>query len=609
MFRFIKRFLVGSPLKTNQLAHETMSKRKALAVFASDALSSVAYASEEITLVLALFGAVAMTWLLPISLAIIGLLILVVLSYRHVIRVYSGGGGSYVVAKENLGVNYGLVAGASLLIDYLLTVSVSISSGTAAITSAIPQLLPYTVEIAVFFIFLLTVINLRGISESSTILAYPPYLFILSMGLLVTAGLWRYFVYGVPPVLPAAQLQPIHTGFGLFAVMRAFSGGCTALTGVEAVSNGVPAFQEPKSRNATLVLLALGGLAIFLFGGASLVAQLYGVVPVKGETLLSQVAVQVFGGRGWAYYFLQAATAVILILAANTSYNGAPLLASKLAADGYLPRFLAMRGDKLVFSNGITGLGVLAALLVIIFHGDTHLLIPLYAVGVFLSFTLSQAGMVRYWLRTKERGWQGNLVINALGAVVTGVVTVVIGGTKFLAGAWIVIVLIPMLVVMFQAIRGHYQDVANDLSTAGGIEPIEIKKHTILVPVASVTKAVVNTIQYAKSLSPHVIGIYVNMDDEASEKLKKKWQQYEPDVELVILPSPYRSVLGPLIEYIDQMEQGAKKDELITVLVPEFVPRKWWHYFLHNQTGLLLKTALLLRKDVVVSSVPFHLTH
>ncbi len=609
MFRFVKRFFVGSPLSNSQMEHETMNKKKAIAIFASDALSSVAYASEEITLVLALYGVVAMSWLLPISLGIIALLILVVLSYRHVIRVYSSGGGSYVVAKENLGENYGLVAGASLLIDYLLTVSVSISSGTAAITSAFPQLLDYKVGIAVFFIIILTVINLRGISESSNILAYPPYLFILSMGMLVAVGLGRYYLYGAPPVLPVQELHPVATGFGLFAGLRAFSGGCTALTGVEAVSNGVPAFKEPKAHNAILVLFALGGLAIFLFGGASLVAQLYGVVPVHGETLLSQVAVQAFGGRGWAYYFLQGTTALILILAANTSYNGAPLLASRLAADGYLPRLLAIRGDRLVFSNGIILLGIVASLLVIIFKGNTHSLIPLYAVGVFLSFTLSQFGMVRHWWVTKDKGWRFNALINLTGAIVTGVVTLVIGITKFTHGAWIVIVIIPIMVMIFRAIAGHYRAVAKELSTAEGIKPRIIHKHTIIVPLASLTNVVANTIEYAKSLSPNVIGVYVNMNEEAAAKLKKKWEQYESDVELVMLESPYRSVLGPLIDYIDQIERTSQQNELITVLVPEFVTRKWWHYFLHNQTGFMLRTALLLRKDIVVSSVPYHLSN
>ncbi|HEX3032359.1 MAG TPA: amino acid permease, partial [Bacillota bacterium] len=390
MFRFVKRVLVGSPLSSSQLDHESLTKKKALAVFASDALSSVAYATEEIALVLVLFGAIAMNWLFPITVAIIALLIIVVLSYRHVIRVYSGGGGSYVVAKENLGVNYGLIAGASLLIDYLLTVSVSISSGTAAITSAFPSLLNYKVEIAILFVFILTVINLRGINESATLLAYPPYLFIFGMAALVITGLYRYLMFGPPAITAVAGLPNSVAGFGMIVGLRAFAGGCTALTGVEAVSNGVPAFKEPRSRNAIFVLFALCGLSIFLFGGTSLLAHLFGIVPVPNITLLSEVAEKAFNGRGVAYYYLQATTALILILAANTSYNGAPLLASKLAQDGFLPRFMAMRGDRLVFSNGIICLGAMDSLLIFLFHAETNSLIPLYAVGVFLSFTLSQ---------------------------------------------------------------------------------------------------------------------------------------------------------------------------------------------------------------------------
>ncbi|GAW31087.1 APC family permease [Carboxydocella sp. JDF658] len=608
MYRILKKLLVGDPMPTSRLSHETMPKRKALAVYASDALSSVAYATEEITLVLALFGAQAMGYLTPISLAIIFLLLIVVLSYRHVIRVYTSGGGSYVVAKENLGTIYGLIAGASLLIDYLLTVSVSISSGTAAITSAFPRLLPYTVHIAIFFIFLLTVINLRGISEASTILAYPPYLFLFSMAFMILAGLWRYYTYGAPPVMPAAQLQPVYANFGLLAILRAFSGGCTALTGVEAVSNGVPTFKEPKARNAIIVLFALGGIAIFLFVGTSLLAELFGVVPVKGETLVSQIAEIAFGGRNWAYYLLQASTALILILAANTSYNGAPLLASRLAADGFLPHFLTIRGDRLVYSNGIILLGAAAAFLVLIFHGDTHLLIPLYAIGVFLSFTLSQIGMVKHWLKNRDRGWQFNLLINAIGAIITGIVTIVIATTKFTAGAWIVIILIPLLVYLFIAIKRHYADVAEDLSTACNVEIRHFRKNTVIIPVSTFTKAVINTVQYARSISPHIIAVTVNTNEHNLEKLQQKWQCFESDIPLVILDSPYRSITQPLVEYLEKLEQEAGPDEIITVLLPEFIPRKWWHFFLHNQTGLILKASLTLKKDVVIGSVPFHLS-
>jgi len=606
LFRFFKRLLIGKPMHTAQLVHERLSKKKALAVFSSDALSSVAYATEEILLVLVLAGAVALPYSIPIAAAILVLLLILVLSYRQTIFAYPSGGGAYIVAKDNLGVYPGLVAGSALLIDYILTVAVSIAAGVAAITSAFPVLHDHKILIALFFIWVLTVLNLRGITESATIFAFPTYVFIISVIILVGTGLAKFIIYGRPPesVFPEAILPG---GVTLFLLLRAFSSGCTALTGVEAISNGVPAFKPPESRNATLTLMIMGGIIVVLFGGITGLANIYHITPKPAETVVSQIAAEVFG-RNFFYYLVQVSTAMILFLAANTSFTGFPLLASILGQDGFLPRLLAARGDRLVYSNGIIVLAAAASMLVIIFRGEVHALIPLYAVGVFLSFTLSQAGMVVRWLRNKHKGWLSHALVNGVGAVVTGTVLVVIAVTKFTQGAWMVIVLIPVLVLIFRKIHEHYMDIAKELAYHG--EPVvKPTRQTIIIPLASLTRVVANTVEYAKTLSPDIVAVHVAVDEEKAEKLRKKWEELEPDIRLVILPSPYRAVLTPLLDYINEQEAKTRPGELITILVPEFVTRKWWQYFLHNQSGLMLKTALLLRKDVVVASVPFHLSH
>jgi len=588
-----------------QLRHERLSKKKALAVFSSDALSSVAYATEEILLVLVLAGAVALPFSIPIATAILALLAILVLSYRQTIYAYPSGGGAYIVAKDNLGTNPGLVAGAALVIDYILTVAVSIAAGVAAITSAFPALHDHKVLIAVVFIWILTVLNLRGITESATIFALPTYIFIASIILLLGTGIAKFYMYGQPPVpeIPAAALPG---GITLFLLLRAFSAGCTALTGVEAISNGVPAFKPPESRNAAITLIVMGSIIVVLFGGITVLANINHITPSPTETVVSQIAATVFG-RNFFYYLVQVSTAMILFLAANTSFAGFPLLASLLGQDGFLPRLMAVRGDRLVYSNGIIVLATVASLLVIIFRGEVHSLLPLYAIGVFLSFTLSQGGMVARWVRHKHSGWLSHTIINGIGMLVTGSVLVLIAVTKFTSGAWIVIVLIPILVILFRKIHNHYLHIAKELAFHG--EPMEKPtQQKIIIPVASLTRVVAHTIDYAATLSPDIVAIHVGVDEEKAEKLKKKWAEYEPDVKLVILPSPYRAILDPLLEYINEQEAKTGPGELITVLVPEFVTRKWWQYFLHNQTGLLLKAALLLRKDIVVASVPIHIS-
>jgi amino acid transporter len=601
----LKRRLLGTPLRTEQAHQERLSRFAALAVFSSDALSSVAYATEEILLALVLAGSVALRWSLPLSVAIALLLVIVTTSYRQTIYAYPSGGGAYIVAKENLGVYPGLIAAAALLIDYVLTVSVSVAAGVAAITSAVPTRYAYRVSLGILCIGLITLANLRGVRESGRIFAIPTYLFIASFAIMILVGLTKSLFAGADVTAPESLAAPTQS-LGLLLLLRAFASSCTALTRVEAISNGIPAFRYPESKNASVTLVWMAGILFTLFLGITVLSHLVGAVPRHGETLVSQLARNIFGA-GILYYVIQAATAMILILAANTSFADFPRLASILARDRFMPHQLASRGDKLVFSNGIIILGVVASALIWLFRGETHALIPLYAVGVFLSFTLSQAGMVRRWLTLRTPGWLRAVAINGLGAVATAVVLVVIAAAKFTHGAWIVIVLIPMMTTVFRKIHEHYTGMAQQLSLQG-FEPQKPKEQIILVPVSGIHRGVVTALQYAKSLSPHVEAIYIDLDVEATEALRVMWGLWAGGTDLVILDSPYRSVLGPLIEYIDGVERQ-HPDAQITVVLPQVVPARWWHNLLHNQTAWLIKGALLFRKHVIViTDVPLHLT-
>lgn len=634
----LKRLLVGSPIRTARLAHERLTKKTALAIFASDALSSTAYATEQILLVLAaayLAGhSGAFSRVVPISIAISLLLVVVAISYRQTIYAYPSGGGAFIVAKENLGTLPGLVAGASLLVDYILTVSVSIAAGVEAITSAVvgtrfAELHNHRVWLCLFFIAFITVANLRGVREAGAMFAAPSYAFIFSFMALIIYGLVRfYFNPGIAPIPIDADLK-VAEGYNahplnLFLLLGAFANGCAALTGIEAISNGVQAFKQPESKNAATTLSWMAVLLIVMFMGASVLAYLFHIHPVEHETVISQIARAVFTGpMSWFYYVVQATTAAILILAANTSFAGFPRLASLLARDRFLPRQLANLGDRLVFSNGIVLLAIFSAFLVWAFGGDTSRLIPLYAVGVFLSFTLSQAGMVIHWwregkmthadesgtvqIRTKSH-WRKYLVINGIGAVATFVVLMIFIVTKFIHGAWIVVILIPMLVWIFLRIHRHYVDVAEQLSTVGlaGLRPIH---HEVIVPISGIHRGVIAALEYAKSIAPHhVTAVYVNLDDVATQKLREKWQQWGSGVNLVVVASPYRSLARPLFNYVDRVRRSSP-NVIITVVLPEFVPAKWWQNLLHNQNTLFLKGALLFKKGVVVTNVPYHLEH
>ena len=665
----IKRLLVGRALRTEQAVHERLTKKTALAVFSSDALSSTAYATEEILLVLAVAAAAtqsgSFSYVVPISIGISMLLAIVATSYRQTIHAYPSGGGAYIVAKENLGTTPGLIAGASLLVDYVLTVSVSIAAGVAAITSAVQgtgyaRLAEHKVILCLVFIAFIAIANLRGVRESGALFATPTYLFLISFMFMIAFGFFHYFTYGGAAPIPTDEELKTAEGYSLqpltlFLLLGAFSNGCAALTGIEAISNGVLAFKKPEAKNAATTLVWMAVLLTTMFLGTSVMAYLYHVHPKESETVISQFARIMFtGSMGWFYYVVQAATAAILVLAANTAFADFPRLSSLLARDRFLPRQFANRGDRLVFSNGIVILAVFSGILVIAFGGDTSRLIPLYAVGVFLSFTLSQSGMVVHWLRersklrakaledaaangsqsnqsaalpdvdleneeihrsyfvtdevTASKNWRKSLIINAIGALATFVVLCVFVATKFIHGAWIVVVVIPLLVLLFRSIHKHYIMVARQLSTEG-LEQIRPIKHMVVVPISGIHRGVVAALQYAKSIaSDKVQAVYVDFEEEATAKLKEKWERWGAGVQLVVLPSPYRELTRPLLKHINRLarENG---DDIITVVLPEFIPAKWWQHILHNQSSLLLKGSLLFKRGVIVTSVPYHLEH
>jgi amino acid transporter len=600
----VKRLIVGAPIPSYEAHHERLSRVTGLAILSSDALSSVAYATEEILRVLLIGGVAALGLVTPIGLVIAVTLAIVAFSYRQTIHAYPSGGGAYIVAKENLGTLPSLVAAASLLIDYVLTVAVSVAAGVAAVTSAAPTLAPYRVEIALGFVGLLMLGNLRGVRESGRIFAVPTYFFIVSILLMLAVGA------ALPERRIAAEAAPSGmagtSALTTFMLLTAFSNGCTAMTGVEAVSNGVPAFRPPESRNAASTLVAMAALAITMFIGITLLAHAYGVVPHDAETVVSQVARLTFGG-GVLYYAVQAATMLILVLAANTAYADFPRLASIVARDRFLPRQFMNQGDRLAFSNGILILSVLAAILLGIFGGDTHALIPLYMIGVFVSFTLSQAGMVIHWRALKTPGWRSSAAINGFGAVVTAIVLAIVAITKSAEGAWIILLMIPVLVTIFEITRRHYDHVAAEL-TLRDWRPEPTGKHIAVVPIGGLQRAVVKALRYARTLSADVRAVYVEMDAKQTEALRKQWQEWGEGVDLVVLDSPYRSLLEPLLEYIEQLHQH-DAGGYVTVILPEFVPRRLWQHLLHNQHALLIKGALLFKPNVVVTSVPYHLGH
>ncbi|MHB8793293.1 MAG: APC family permease [Thermoleophilia bacterium] len=599
----LKRILIGSPIETVREKHERLSKSTGLAIFSSDALSSVAYATEEILLALVVAGTALVDYSMVIAVGIAILIAIVATSYFQTIHAYPSGGGAYVVAKDNLGVNAGLVAGAALLIDYVLTVAVSITAGVAALSSAIPGIYNHKVSICLVAIALLMIGNLRGVKEAGRIFSIPTFIFIISMLVLISVGAARYFS-GAPTPVPQ-ELEATGDYIAIFVVLKAFASGCAALTGIEAVSNGVRAFKAPEPRNASVTLIWMAAILGSMFIGITFLTDHYNILPMENETVLSQLTAAIFS-RGPFYYLVQFATAFILILAANTSFADFPRLSSVMAADGFMPRQFGSRGDRLVFSNGILILGLLAMALVVAFRGQTHALIPLYAVGVFLSFTLSQTGMVRHWLRLREKGWQKGIVINGVGAMTTLMVLIIIASVKFIHGAWIVIVAIPVIVYLTKKVKRHYDAVASQLSLTGRKAAVEYTHHSVIVPVSGAHQAVVNAIRYAKVLSDDAVAIYVCFDPMETTRVKQKWNTHGMGVPLIVLESEYRSVIEPLMDYIDGVRE-THKGGVITVVLPEFVPTRWWQHLLHNQTAWMIKGVLLFKRGVVSTSVPLHL--
>ncbi len=609
----LKRLLVGKSLPTSAHAEERLSNAAALAVLSSDALSSVAYATEEILLVLVAAGSTALSYSIPISGVIILLLGIVILSYSQTIKAYPNGGGSYIVARENLGLIPGLVAGGSLMIDYILTVTVSISAGTAALTSAVPALTEHTVVLCLCFMFLIMVINLRGVKESGNLFMIPTYAFIVGIFLLVGVGLYQQMTGTVAP--HEISNIPAKEPLTLFFLLRAFSAGCSALTGVEAISDGVLAFKPPEWKNARLTLIYLGVILGAMFAGITYLANVYHlvVVPGENETAVSHLARQVFGNGSTPYYFLQIATLLILLLAANTAYADFPRLCYFLARDGFLPRQLAILGDRLVYSNGIIFLSVAAAILVIIFKGQVSAIIPLYAVGVFTSFTLSQLGMVVRWWGLKTSGWQASMLINGIGALATLVVLTVIILTKFVAGAWVVVVAIPISVWIFTSINSHYKYVAerlsiNDLAPRGYIPRPRTAKvtHPAIVIMGNLNRGTVEALDYARSIADEIIAVHVDIGSTDRVKLRTRWDELESDIQLLILDSQYRSLIEPIVDFISSYEQE-HPGVLSTIIIPSFVTKNWWEGLLHNQTTWFLKAALLGKRSRVITTVRYYL--
>ena len=619
-----RTWLIGNPLQTADAPHQTIGKMIGLAVFASDALSSTAYSTQEMLVVLAAAGSVAFGVVFPMSIAIVVLLTILTLSYEQTIHAYSNGGGAYIVSRDNLGNLPAEIAAAALLIDYILTVAVSVSSGVAQIVSAFENLFQYRVEISVGMVVLIMIINLRGVKESGNAFSIPTYFFLVTTVIMLADGFIRLLLgnLGQVPNPPPLEVTQATQGIGAFLLLRAFSSGTTALTGVEAISNGIPAFKEPKSHNAGLTLIAMSAILGTLLLGISYLSGYIHAIPSESETLISQIARTVFGGRGGMYLALIAGTTVILIMAANTSFADFPRLSALAAIDGFLPRQLAYRGSRLVYSRGIVTLAGIASLLIVVFSASVTRLIPLYAIGVFLSFTLSQAGMAHRWWKIghmqpgqeiKERGsvlryeesWRSKMIINGAGSFMTAVVTLVFAVTKFTEGAYVVVIIIPLMVLAFSYVYRHYQNLARTLSLEHYGSPARISRHRVIMPIGGVHRGTLAALRYARTLSDDITAVHVSIDPAETARIQQRWEYWGDGIRLVILESPYRLFLEPLLEYIEEVANCSQPNEIITVVVPQFVPLHWWNGFLHTQTAMTLRWALLFRKDIVVTDVPY----
>lgn len=614
MMQVLRRLLIGKPLHNRELAHERLPKWKALSIFSSDALSSVAYGPEQIMLTLvAIPGIIAYGYMAPVALSILLLLMIVALSYVQVAKANPEGGGAYAVAKKNLGEMPALIAAGSVFADYVLTAAVSVSAGTAAIISAFPILDGHEVVIDLLILFgLLMLVNLRGVRESSNAFVIPTYAFLFGVVVLIITGSWKA-VSDVSPILPAASVARQQLDWAmLLLVLRAFANGCSSMTGLEAIADSVPMFKSPEARNAKITTYWMAGILGFMFIGITFLIMHYHVTPIAEVTAMSQLAEQIFG-RSTVYYYIQITTMLVLYLAANTAYNGLPILLSIVAKDGYMPRYLATRGERLTFSNGIILLTTAAAILIIAFDGNTEQLISLYAIGVFISFTIAQASMVVHWNRERGSGWQMRLLVNSVGAAVTGLVVIIITITKFIYGAWIVLLFIPAMIYIFKSIRAHYDTMAKQLhlpeeSYHEGAAVFPPKgKHIVIVPVSTPTSVVYETIKYAKMIGDNIIAVHVSNDEEMGKRVAEKWRQWDPGIKLVVINSPYRLLMRPLLHFIEKMARDKEPEDYITVVIPEFETKKSWHRLLHNQTGWFLRNTLILRENVIVTTVPYHL--
>ncbi len=623
--RSLSHWFIGRPLQTADAPHQTIGKAIGLAVFASDALSSTAYATQEILIILAAAGTTAFGYVFPISLAIVILMAIVTISYEQTIHAYPGGGGAYIVARDNLGELPAQTAGAALLTDYILTVAVSVAAGVAQIVSAYPQFFPYRVWISVAAVLLIMLINLRGVKESGAAFSIPTYFFIVVLFVTVGTGLMRYAsgTLGVVVDPPHLEVENVLSAITPFLILHAFSSGTAALTGIEAISNGITAFKEPRSRNAGITLIWMAVILATFFLSISFLANHIGAIPSESETVISQFGRTVFEGRGLPYLLVISATTIILIMAANTAFADFPRLGALHAGDGFLPRQLTFRGSRLVYSNGIIALAVIASLLIIIFQASVTRLIPLYAIGVFLSFTLSQTGMARRWWKIGhlkegeeivepgsvlryDKGWRFKMFINGFGALCTAIVMVVFAATKFREGAWVVLILTPVLVIIFFTIHHHYKDLASHLTLDkfSGL-PARRTRHRVILPVSGIHQGALEALRYAKLLSDDVTAIHVSIDPIEAEKVQKKWKTWGEGTRLIILDSPFRLFIEPLLEYIEEIIDNRQPNETISIVVPQFIPSKRWHQALHMRTADFLRQELLSRPGVVVTDVPY----
>lgn len=619
-----RTWLIGRPLQTADAPHQTIGKLIGLAVFSSDAMSSVAYGPQELMMMLAAAGIASLTYSLPLVLLIVGLLAILTISYEQTIHAYPNGGGAYIVVRDNLGKFPAQIAGSALLTDYILTVAVSISASVAQISSAFPAVEPLKVEIAVFFIMLIMLINLRGVKESGVTFAIPTYFFVAMMYITIITGLVQYFAgtLGLVSNPPELTILAEPQALSLFLILKAFASGTASVTGVEAISDGIMAFREPRSKNAGMTLIFMAVILGSMLIGVTFLSGQVQAIPSEGETLVSQIARTVFHGRGLLYLMTIFGTTIILVMAANTAFADFPRLGAITAKDGFLPRQLTYRGSRLVYSRGIAALAIIASLLIVIFQANVSRLIPLYAIGVFLSFTLSQSGMAHRWWKSgrlkpgeekvevgsvvrHDKNWTLKMIVNGFGATVTFIVTIIFAITKFADGAWVVVVLLPILVFIFYSIHRHYVTLASHLTLEKYSGLHHMGRHRVILPVSGVHRGTLAALKYAKSLSKDITAVHVSIDDEELEKVKQKWEIWGDGVRLVILDSPYRLLIEPLLEYIEDLNQNRLDNEMITIVVPQFIPRRFWTNALHMRTADTLRKVLMGQKDIVIVEVPY----